>query len=192
LLVLAGPITATIFGYGQFSDKDVLMTQYGLMAYSWGLIGFSLVKVLAPGYFARQDTKTPVRVGLIALAVNMGFNLLVVLPAHFAGFATPFVLLATSTCFSAALNSFLLWRGLRREGVYRPSSGWTALGLRVLIANSLMAAVLWAVSPALNDWLDASPLDRAALLTGCIVSGVVTYGLTLALLGLRPAHLRGA
>jgi putative peptidoglycan lipid II flippase len=118
--------------------------------------------------------------------------LLVVLPAHFAGFATPFVLLATSTCLSAALNSFLLWRGLRREGVYRPSSGWTALGLRVLIANSLMAAVLWAVSPALNDWLDASPLDRATLLSGCIVSGVVTYGLTLALLGLRPAHLRGA
>jgi len=192
LLVLAGPITATIFGYGQFSDKDVLMTQYGLMAYSWGLIGFSLVKVLAPGYFARQDTRTPVRVGLIALAVNMGFNLVVVLPAHFAGFATPFVLLATSTCLSATLNSFLLWSGLRREGVYRPSSGWRALGLRVLIANSLMAVALWAVSPALNEWLDASPLDRAVLLSGCILAGVATYSAALGLLGLRPAHLRGA
>jgi putative peptidoglycan lipid II flippase len=192
LLVLAGPITATIFGYGQFSDKDVMMTQYGLMAYSWGLIGFSLVKVLAPGYFARQDTRTPVRVGLIALAVNMGFNLVVVLPAHFAGFATPFVLLATSTCLSAALNSFLLWRGLRREGVYRPSSGWGALGTRVLIANSLLAMALWAASPALEAWLDASPLDRALLLTGCILAGVATYGAALALLGLRPAHLRGA
>jgi len=192
LLVLAGPITATIFGYGQFSHRDVMMTQYGLMAYSWGLIGFSLVKLLAPGYFARQDTKTPVRVGLIALAVNMAFNLVVVLPAHFGGFATPFVLLATSTCLSAALNSFMLWRGLRREGVYHPSAGWGSLGLRVLIANFLMAVTLWLVSPALSYWLDASPIDRAILLSGCILAGGVTYVLTLVLLGLRPAHLRSA
>ena len=131
LLVLAGPMTATLFGYGSFTARDVEMTQYGLMAYSWGLIGFSLVKVLAPGYFARQDTRTPVRVGLIALGVNMALNLLVVLPAHYAGFATPFVLLATSTCISAAVNAFLLWRGLRRSGVYMPRAGWGALIGRV-------------------------------------------------------------
>jgi putative peptidoglycan lipid II flippase len=191
LLVLAAPITATIFGYGQFSARDVQMTQYGLMAYSWGLVGFSLVKVLAPGYFARQDTRTPVRVGLIALGVNMGLNVGVVLPAHYAGFAAPFVLLATSTCISAAVNSLLLWRGLRREGVYRPKPGWHALLLRVLAANVAMAATLLALSPGLDRWLAANPAERAAGLAGCIVAGVLVYGVVLWLAGMRPVHLRG-
>jgi putative peptidoglycan lipid II flippase len=190
LLVLAGPITATIFGYGAFSQRDVLMTQYGLMAYSWGLIGFSLVKVLAPGYFARQDTRTPVRVGLIALAVNMSLNLLIVLPAHFAGFATPFVLLATSTCISAALNSLLLWRGLRRDGVYRPTAGWGRLVLRVLLANAAMVVALLIASPSLEVWLGFAPLERALRLALCIVTGAVAYVGALALFGMRPAHLR--
>jgi len=190
LLVLAGPITATIFGYGEFSARDVQMTQYGLMAYSWGLIGFSLVKVLAPGYFARQDTKTPVRVGLIALAVNMALNVGVVLPAHYAGFATPFVLLATSTCISAAVNSFLLWRGLRRDGVYRPAAGWHALLLRVLLANLAMALVLVGLAPALESWLAASPAVRALRLAGCIGAGAFVYAAVLGLLGLRPKDLR--
>jgi putative peptidoglycan lipid II flippase len=191
LFVLAAPITATIFGYGEFSARDVQMTQYGLMAYSWGLVGFSLVKVLAPGYFARQDTRTPVRVGLIALAVNMALNVGIVLPAHFAGFATPFVLLATSTCISAAVNSLLLWRGLRREGVHRPAPGWRALLLRVLIANAAMAAALVALSPELERWLASSPLERAAGLGGCIAVGVLVYAAALWLVGLRPRHLRG-
>jgi len=192
LLVLAGPITATIFGYGAFSAQDVRMTQYGLMAYSWGLIGFSLVKVLAPGYFARQDTRTPMRFGLIALGVNMSLNLLIVLPAHHAGFATPFVLLATSTCLSAAVNSALLWRGLRGQGVYRPAQGWPALLLRVSIANLAMAAALLWVSPPLAAWLDASPLARALQLAGCILLGMLAYAGALAVCGLRPAHLRTA
>jgi putative peptidoglycan lipid II flippase len=161
------------------------------MAYSWGLVGFSLVKVLAPGYFARQDTRTPVRVGLIALGVNMALNVGVVLPAHYAGFAAPFVLLATSTCISAAVNSLLLWRGLRREGVYRPKPGWHALLLRVLAANVAMAATLLALSPGLDRWLAANPAERAAGLAGCIVAGVLVYGVVLWLAGMRPVHLRG-
>ncbi|NCW56570.1 MAG: murein biosynthesis integral membrane protein MurJ [Gammaproteobacteria bacterium] len=192
LLVLAGPITATIFGYGEFSARDVQMTQYGLMAYSWGLIGFSLVKVLAPGYFARQDTKTPVRVGLIALAVNMGLNVGVVLPAHYAGFATPFVLLATSTCISAAVNSFMLWRGLLRDGVYRPAAGWQTLLLRVLAANGAMALVLLWLAPTLESWIAAAPAVRALRLAGCIGAGALVYAAVLAVLGLRPAHLRNS
>ena len=120
----------------------------------------------------------------------MGFNLVVVLPAHFLGFATPFVLLATSTCLSAALNSFLLWRGLRRDGVYHPSAGWGVLTLRVVAANATMAAALFALSPALDHWLASSPLDRAWQLAGCILIGVLAYALALGVLGLRPAHLR--
>lgn len=190
LLVLAGPITATVFGYGAFSDRDVRMTQYGLMAYSWGLIGFSLVKVLAPGYFARQDTRTPVRIGLLALGVNMALNVLVVLPAHYAGFAAPFVLLATSTCISAAVNSVLLWRGLIQSGVYRPTAGWSVLLVRVLLANLAMAVLLIWWSPPLESWLAATPVHRALHLSGSILVGAAVYAAALVLLGLRPAHLR--
>jgi putative peptidoglycan lipid II flippase len=192
LLAIAGPITATIFGYGKFSDRDVLMTQYGLMAYSWGLLGFSLVKVLAPGYFARQDTRTPVRVGLIALGANIALNVGVVLPAERYGFPVPHVLLATSTCVAAAVNTLLLWRGLRREGVYRPTPGWGAFLLRILLANVVMALVLVWLAGDLDGWLQAAPLARATRLATAIGAGAGSYFLVLYALGLRPHHLRSA
>ena len=133
MLVFAGPLTATTFGYGAFLPRDVQMASYALMAYSWGLLGFSLVKVLAPGYFARQDTRTPVRVGLIALGCNMALNVIVVLPAHYLGFPYPHILIATSTCIAAAINTTLLWRGLVRAGVYQPRPGWGVLLARVAV-----------------------------------------------------------
>ena len=127
LLMLSGPLMATFFGYGAFTDHHVLMSSYALMAYSMGLIGFSMVKVLAPGYFARQDTRTPVRIGLIALSFNMAFNICVVVPAFLMDFPVPHVLLAVSTGLSAIINSTLLYRGLRRDGIYRPSPAWGKL-----------------------------------------------------------------
>ena len=190
LLFFAGPLTATIFGYGRFDRHAVQMATYALMAYSWGLLGFSLVKVLAPGYFARQDTKTPVRVGLIALAVNMGLNIGVVLPAKAMGFAYPHVLLATSTCASAAVNTLLLWRGLRKAGVYRPGPGWSALLLRVGLASAALAALLVWLGGDLDSWLAARPVARALRLGGCILAGGVGYLAVLALVGLRPGQLR--
>lgn len=190
LLVLAGPMTATIFGYGEFTARDVEMTRFGLMAYAAGLVGFSLVKVLAPGYFARQDTRTPVRIGFIALGVNMGVNVAIVLPAHYAGFAFPFVLLALSTSLSAIVNSALLYRGLRREGVWRPQSGWMALLGRVTLANLAMAAVLLALAGDLGEWLQRGPLARAASLAGLIALGGSVYLVALLSFGWRPAHLR--
>ncbi|MEZ5514194.1 MAG: murein biosynthesis integral membrane protein MurJ [Steroidobacteraceae bacterium] len=190
MLVFAGPMTATIFGYGAFSERDVLMASYALMAYSWGLLAFSLVKVLAPGYFARQDTKTPVRVALIGLGVNMAINVFVVLPAYWAGFPIPHVLLATATCTGAALNSFLLWRGLKRAGVYAPRAGWPALLLRVLAANAAMAGLLLWLGGSLASWTAASPLERAARLAGCIVAAAALYFGALFLTGMRAHHVR--
>jgi putative peptidoglycan lipid II flippase len=192
LFVIAGPLTATIFGYGQFGARDIQMATYALMAYSWGLLGFSLVKVLAPGYFARQDTKTPVRVGLIALGVNMGLNVAVVLPAYKAGFPIPHVLLATSTCISAAVNTFLLWRGLRRDGVYRPGPGWWRLLLQIGVASVAMGALLWWLGGDLDGWIAAGALERAARLALCVVAGAAAYFGVLFLLGVRPGQLRAA
>ncbi len=192
LLVFAGPLTATTFGYGKFDAHDVQMASYALMAYSWGLLGFSLVKVLAPGYFARQDTKTPVRVGLIALGVNIGLNVGVALPAVKLGFPYPHILIATSTCVSAAVNTTLLWRGLARAGVYHAQAGWGVLIARSLFANAAMAALLIWLGGDLQGWLTESPWYRAGRLAFCIVAGAATYFAALYLAGTRLRHVRNA
>ena len=192
LLVFAGPLTATTFGYGKFDAHDVQMASYALMAYSWGLLGFSLVKVLAPGYFARQDTKTPVRVGLIALGVNIGLNVAVALPAVKLGFPYPHILIATSTCVSAAVNTTLLWRGLARAGVYHAQAGWGVLIARILFANAAMAALLIWLGGDLQGWLTESPWYRAGRLAFCIVAGAATYFAALYLAGTRLRHVRNA
>jgi len=192
LLVFAGPLTATTFGYGKFDAHDVRMASYALMAYSWGLLGFSLVKVLAPGYFARQDTKTPVRVGLIALGVNIALNVGVALPAVKLGFAYPHILIATSTCVSAAVNTTLLWRGLAKAGVYKAQAGWGALVARILLANTVMAALLIWLGGDLQGWLTESPLHRAGRLALCIAAAAATYFAVLFLSGTRLRHVRNA
>jgi putative peptidoglycan lipid II flippase len=192
MLVFAGPLTATTFGYGKFDAHDVRMASYALMAYSWGLLGFSLVKVLAPGYFARQDTKTPVRVGLIALGINMVLNIGVALPAIYFDVPNAHVLIATSTCVSAAINTTLLWRGLSKAGVYHARPGWGALVARVFAANAAMGALLIWMGGDLAGWLALPPLERATRLALCIVAAVGTYFAVLFLTGTRMRHLRNA
>jgi putative peptidoglycan lipid II flippase len=190
LLMLSGPLIATIFGYGAFTDRDVLMCGYALMAYSFGLVGFSLVKVLAPGYFARQDTRTPVKVGIIALTINMAFNVGVVVPAFLNGFPVPHVLLAISTGLSALINATLLYRGLRREGVYRPSTAWRRLLPQIGLASLAMAAFLWWISGDWAAWTDW-PATRRALRIGLAVAGGATvYFGVLTLAGARPRDLK--
>ena len=192
MLAFAGPLTATIFGYGAFRAHDTEMASFALMAYSWGLLGFSLVKVLAPGYFARQDTRTPVRVGFIALGVNIGLNVAVVLPAKYFGFPYPHILLATSTCTSAAVNTALLWRGLVIQGVYKPRPGWGVLLSRIVFANAVMAGLLIWMSGDITDWLDLSPLHRAARLAVCILVAAAAYFAALWISGVRLAQMRGS
>ena len=190
LLMLSGPLIATIFGYGAFTDRDVLMCGYALMAYSFGLIGFSLVKVLAPGYFARQDTKTPVKIGLISLSFNMAFNLCVVVPAFLMDFPVPHVLLAVSTGLSAIINSTLLYRGLRRDGIYRPSPAWRKLLPQVVLASLAMAAFLWWISGDWSAWTGWPAARRAAWLGLSVVGGAAVYFGVLALSGVRPRDLK--
>jgi putative peptidoglycan lipid II flippase len=190
LLMLSGPLMAALFGYGAFNARDVLMSSYALMAYSLGLMGFSLVKVLAPGYFARQDTKTPVKVGIIALSINMAFNLGVVVPANLNGFPAPHALLALSTGLSAIVNATLLYRGLRRQGVYTPSAHWRRLLPQVLFASVAMAAFLWWITGDWAAWSGWRATQRGLQLALCVSGGVVVYFLALWLAGARPRDLR--
>ncbi len=190
LLMLAGPLIATIFGYGAFSGRDVLMCGYALMAYSLGLLGFSLVKVLAPGYFARQDTRTPVKVGIIALSANMIFNLAVVVPANLNGFPVPHALLALSTGMSALFNATMLYRGLRRQGVYSPSVHWRRLLPQVAFASAVLVGFLWWMSGDWSAWTAWGASTRAARLALCVGGGAGAYFVALWLAGARLRDLR--
>lgn len=185
LMVLSGPILATLFQYEQFTGHDTLMATRSLMAYSLGLLGFVLIKVLATGFFARQDTKTPVRIGVIAMFCNIALNLALIGPLAHAG-------LALATSLAAMLNASLLFRGLRREQVYQPRAGWRPLFARILLANMVMATLLLLLVDGSAQWTAWGVWERSGRLLGLIAAGGVAYAATLLLAGLRPAHLVAA
>ncbi len=190
LVVLAGPMLGTIFFGGEFTVADVRMASLSLMAYGGGLVALTLVKVLAPGYFARQDTRTPVRVGLISLGCNMAFNIAVVVPWALAGMPAPHAGLALSTSLAGFLNAGLLWRGLRRDGVLPPATGLPRFLLRVAVACGVMAMLLVTITPPLPRWLEAAVWVRGLWLAGVIVVAVLAYFAKLLAVGLRPGELR--
>ena len=183
LALLAEPLIATLFHYGEVTDRDVVMSARSLRAYSAGLLAFMLIKVLAPGFFARQDTRTPVKIGVIAMVANMVFNLILVFPLAHAG-------LALATSLSAWLNAVLLWRGLRREGAWQSQPGWPRFLMQIGLANTAMAAgVLW-FNPPVGQWLAASGAERAVDMAVVVAIGVGIYFLALALAGVRVRHFR--
>jgi putative peptidoglycan lipid II flippase len=183
-------MTAMILGYGRFDAEDVQKTSYALMAYSWGLLGFSFVKVLVPGYYARQNTKRPVRIALTALAITTAINVLVVLPASKLGFPNPHILIATSTCLGAAINTFLLWRGLVKEGVLKPSPVWPKFMLRVVLANLVMGALLVWLAGDTATWAEMHFVERVLRGGGGIALGAAVYFAMLYATGMRYRDLR--
>jgi putative peptidoglycan lipid II flippase len=154
------------------------MASRSLIAYAFGLLGFIFIKVLAPGFFARQNTRTPVRIGIIAMLVNIVLNLIFVVPLAHAG-------LALATSLAAFLNAGLLYRALRAEGVYRPVPGWASLLLRVAIACGVMGAVLTVGVGEIVTWLSWGVSARLTHLALWIAVGVAAYFFSLWLVGLR-------
>ncbi len=183
LFLLAGPMISTLFQSEVFLSNDVAMAQRSLMAYSLGLIPFIMIKVLAPGFYARQDTKTPVKIAIIAMVSNMVFNLILVFPLAHAG-------LALATTLSACINATLLFRGLRREEVFQPEGGWLSLILRGLAASVAMGVMLYLLGGGLDSWVVAGLWDKVWRLLMLIVSGAAVYFAVLLLLGIRLRHFR--
>jgi putative peptidoglycan lipid II flippase len=190
LVVLSAPVLTTLFHGGEFTDQDVRMAALSLMAYAAGLVALALVKVLAPGFFARQDTKTPVRVGLIALGFNMAFNVIVVVPWAFSGLPAPHAGLAVSTSLAGFLNAILLYRGLRRDGVLPAADDLPKFFLRVAVACGVMAVLLTRFTTPLARWLEAGTWTRCLWLGAAIGGGVIAYFATLYAVGLRPTEFR--
>jgi len=186
LFMLAGPALTTIFYGGQFDADDVGMAMPSLMAYSVGLTGFIFVKVLAPGFFARQDTRTPVRIGIIALVVNMFLNILIVVPWVRAGWAAPHTGLAIATSVAAFLNAGLLGLRLHKDGVWRPQPGWRRFLLQVAVACGVMTMMLDRFVAPLTGWIDADTWVRCLWLALAVGGGGGIYVTTLFTVGLRP------
>ncbi len=180
LVLLSIPLIATIFYHGGYTDHGVQMTAYALIAYALGLLPIIMVKVLAPGYYARQNTKTPVRIAVVSILVNIIFSLILFMPMQHIG-------LALATSIAALVNATLLLRGLRREGVYRPEPGWMRFIVQVISAAVIMGCLLWLGVE--GDWLLIGVMERIIRLMIWVAAGGVTYVVFLGLFGIRPAVL---
>jgi len=184
LLMLATPILTVLFEYGKTSAADIAMSALSLQAYALGLMAFMLIKVLAPGYFARQDTKTPVKIGIIAMVVNMLCNIALVIPFHYL-WQIGHVGLALATALSAWLNAVLLYRGLRQRQVYQPLAGWMIYGVRLLVANIAMAAVLYGVLYWVPNWSVLDVGQRVWMMALSCAVGGLAYLAVLFMSGMR-------
>ena len=178
LAILSAPLISTLFYHGEFSANDVWMTRDALVAYSIGLLGLILVKVLAPGFYARQNIRTPVKIALITLASTQVMNIAFIIPLRHTG-------LALAIGLGACLNAGLLYYKLRRHQIYQPQPGWKIFLMKVLLALAVMGLSLWFAAGSDASWLIRSPSERAMLLTGTVVMGAFCYFLMLWLLGFR-------
>lgn len=188
LFMLAAPIITTLFGSDKFLKIDIEMSAMSLMAYSFGLVGFILVKVLLPGFYSRQDTKTPVKIGITALIINMVFNIVIVLPWFLLDYPGAHAGLAIATSISAFSNAFMLYHWLRKHDVYRPSKGWAKVWMQVTFANGAMLLVLWSARYELEQWLEWSTTERIVQLLLTIGLAIAAYFTCLFVLGVRKQN----
>lgn len=183
LAVLAEPLIATLFFYGAMTATDVKQAAGALQAYSLGVLTFMLIKVLAPGFFARQDLKTPVRIAIICMVVNMGLNLLLIWPLQHVG-------LALATSLSSMLNAGLLLWGLQRAGVYKPATGWLVFSVRLLAAcAAMLALVMWLNAPS-SEWFAWDWQRRVWEVSLLVCGGMLVFAAVLFVSGIRMRHLR--
>lgn len=183
LAILSEPLIASLFHYGAMKESDVVQSANALEAYALGVLAFMLIKSLAPGYFARQDMKTPVKIAVQCMIANMAFNLVLIWPLEHVG-------LALSTSLSSMLNTVLLLWGLHKAGVYRPEPGWALFMLRLLGGCAAMTAfVVWLNAPS-AEWFAWGWQQRAWQLSLLVGGGVLAFVVALGVLGLRPRHLR--
>ena len=189
LVILAKPVIFTLFQHGKFDAQSAIMSSYSLQAYVMGLFAFMLIKILAPGYFARHDMKTPVKIGMIAIGFGITLKAIIVYPLH-NFWQIGHVGLALSTAFAAYVNAALLYLGLRKREVYIPSPGWLKTWLRYGLANLLMVAVLLVGCYYLNSWAAWGIVQRIVYLAVLCISGGAAYILGLGLAGFRPKDFR--
>ena len=182
LMVLGKPIITAIYHYGKFTDADVIHVYMSLVAFVLGLIPIIMVKVLAPGFYAQKNTKTPVKIGVVAMLVNIVFSLLLFKPMAHVG-------LALATSIAALVNASALFFVLKRENIFVVQAGWLRFALQIGLASALMTVLLWWWVPPLEFWLQANVWSRFYRLLLLVLGGAFCYASGLLLLGLRPRDL---
>ncbi|WP_407312415.1 murein biosynthesis integral membrane protein MurJ [Pseudomonas sp. nanlin1] len=181
LAILAEPLTVALFQYGKFSAFDAAMTQRALIAYSFGLLGIILVKVLAPGFYAQQNIRTPVKIAIFTLVATQLFNLALIGHLQHAG-------LALAISLGACLNAGLLYWKLRQQKLFQPQAGWGGFLGRLVLAVAAMSAVLLGLLQVMPAWADGQMLERFLRLGLLVGAGVLVYFGVLFALGFRLKH----
>jgi putative peptidoglycan lipid II flippase len=181
--VLAEPMVITLYQYGAFTVDDVLPTTRSVRALAIGLLAFMAVKVLASAYFAKQDTKTPVRIAVIAMVSNTVMVLMFIYPLKHVG-------LALATALAAFLNAGLLLRGLLLQKILVLAADFYAVTLKITLASIAMVVVIYSLQQTGGTWLAWSVWGRVAYLLLLCGVGFIVYISVLGLLGLRPQHFR--
>jgi len=182
LYLLATPLLSTIFQRNAFTANDVAMSALALEAFAIGVCGFIFVKVLAPGFFAKQDTKTPMRIAVVSVVVNVIFSIILVGYMQHTG-------LALAVSIAAWVNASLLFITLYKRGIYVPQAGWSWFLMRVALAVSAMSLSLMYLNPPPEIWHAWSLAQRIGQLVLLVGTGVVSYFALLLLLGIRPKQL---
>jgi putative peptidoglycan lipid II flippase len=178
LWILAIPLVSTLYQYGRFTVDDVLQTRAALIGYSVGLLGLTGVKILAPGFYARQNMKTPVKIAFIAVLVAQAFAVTLMWPLGHAG-------LTLATSIGALVNAGLLYWQLRKRGIYTPVAGWLEFVSKLMLALFVLGLVLYALAGPASYWLAAGLWTKIARLAGLLAAGAVVYFGALFLLGFR-------
>lgn len=182
MAIIAGPLLSTLFQYGKFNAHAVEMARKSLSMFAIGIAPFMLVKILASGFYAKQDMKTPVKIGIAAMFSNMALNAILIWPLQHAG-------IALATSLSAILNCSCLFYFLKKQNIYQPRAGWKYFLFRIVFANSLLGIGLWIGAGDLSDWTTHPAIWRAMHLLALASAGAVIYFSGLWMSGLRPHHL---
>jgi len=185
IFLMAEPIILTVFQHGEFSQLSAEYTSYSLKAYIIGLLGFMLIKVLATGFFSRQDTKTPVKIGIIAMTTNMVFNIILFYPLEHVG-------LALATAISAIVNATLLFIHLRKSKIFIPDNRWKLWFTKIVTANAALVAFIVFFMGEIDLWQALEVHERVLHMLSLIVGSVLVYALSLLLLRVKMSDLRHA
>jgi putative peptidoglycan lipid II flippase len=190
LILLAEPMTATLFFHGKFTELDVHMVAASMVAMGVGIPAFMVSKILLPAFYSRHDTKTPMRAAIYTVVVNVILTVAIVIPLWKMQYAQAHAGIALATALAGIFNTFMLWRYLMRLGVYQPEKGWRKLMLQILLGLLLMTVAVLVFRHFVGDWTDYVWWRRVLLLLGVVASGAAAYGTALIATGLRPRHLR--
>ncbi len=182
LIVISGPLLSTLFQHGKFDGHAVVMAQKSLRMFALGIVPFMVIKILAAGFYAKQNMRTPVMIGVIAMLANMLFNLALIWPLAHAG-------IALATSLAAFVNMGFLYYFLRQKHIYLPQAGWAYFSFRLVIANSILAVWLWLASGDLQWWLASQWWERLGHLTFLLLSAGIIYLAGLWIVGVRPRDL---